>query len=154
MQSKLVFFLEFTKGFFMPGKRSQRKKVQHFCCPYCDRRLWRLGSPKHFVFYSTATEIKQNVNMSHKSAAFLANRGTYVDSNSWIEEFFCGDHGKLWMKLNKNDEGMLVARLATSNDWQQTTRTIHPDMPNPSVSEFSYRMSRQAGKKQLSYSVY
>lgn len=135
----------------MPGKRSKRKNVQHFNCPYCDRRLWRLGSPKHFLFYLEASEIQQNVNISRKSAVFLAAQGAYVDGNSWIEEFFCGDDGKLWMKVNRKTGGTLVATLATSKDWQQTTRTILPDTPNPSVSEFTYRMSRQAGIK-LTYS--
>lgn len=130
----------------MPGKRSNRKKVQNFCCPYCDRRLWRLGSPKHFLFYTEASEIQQHVNMTRKSALLLANRGAYIDTNSWVEEFFCGEHGKLWMKLTKNDRGQITSSLATSKDWQQTTRTINPDMPNPSVSEFTYRMSRQTGK--------
>jgi len=136
----------------MPGKRSKRKKVQHFCCPYCDRRLWRLGSPKHFLYYTEASEIQQNVNVSHKNAMFLANRGTYVDTNSWIEEFFCGEHGKLWLKLTRNNDGKLTATLATSKNWQQTTHTIDPDNPNPSVSEFTYRMSRHQGKK-LSYNI-
>jgi hypothetical protein len=104
------------------------------------------------LFYLEAAEIQQNVSMSRKSAAFLANRGAYVDRNAWIEEFFCGEHGKLWMKLTKNDQGKLVATQANSKDWQQSTRTIDPNMPNPSVSEFTYRMSRQQGKKLL-YSI-
>ena len=128
----------------MPGKRSNRKNVQHFYCPYCERRLWRLGSPKHFLYYLEASEIQQNVNISRKSAVFLAHKGAYVDTNSWIEEFFCGDHGKLWMKVTRKD-GKLVPTLATSKDWQQTTGTILPDCPNPSVSEFTYRMSRRSG---------
>ena len=136
----------------MPGKRSNRKCVQRFYCPYCDRRLWRLGSPKHFVFYLDAGEIQRNVSVSRKNAVVLASKGEYVDNNSWIEEFFCAEHGKLWMKVVKKDEGKLVATLAMSNDWQQTTRTILADGRNPSVSEFSYRMSRQVGKK-LAYGV-
>ena len=135
----------------MPGKRSNHKNVQRFYCPYCERRLWRLGSPKHFLFYIEASEIQKNVNMSHKSAAFLANKGTYVDNNCWIEEFFCGDHGKLWMKVTRKPGGIIVATFATSEEWSRTTGTILPDTPNPSVSEFSYRISRQAGIK-LSYS--
>jgi hypothetical protein len=130
----------------MPAKRSKRN-VQRFYCPYCDRRLWRLGSPKHFLFYLEPSEIQQNVNMSRKSAVFLANKGAYVDSNSWIEEFLCGDHGKLWLKVKRKSDGTFVTTLAKSNDWQHTTRTILPDAPNPSVSEFTYRMSRQAGIK-------
>ncbi|MBV9386398.1 MAG: hypothetical protein JOZ78_08220 [Chroococcidiopsidaceae cyanobacterium CP_BM_ER_R8_30] len=129
----------------MPGKRSKRNKVQHFYCPYCEHRLWRLGSPKHFLFYLGAAEIKQNVGMSSKSAALLAARGDYLDNNSWIEDFFCRDHGKLWMKITRKDGGKLVSAMATSIDWRQTTRTIMPHSPNPSVSEFTYRMSRQSG---------
>jgi len=131
----------------MPGKRSKRNKVQHFYCPYCERRLWRTGSPKHFLFYLGASEIQQNVDVSRQSAILLATKGDYVDSNSWIEDFCCGEHGKLWMKVTRKNDGSLVTALATSKDWQQTTRTIRPDMPNPSVSEFTYRMSRQAGTR-------
>ncbi len=131
----------------MPGKRSQHKNVQRFCCPYCECRLWRMANPKHFLFYLEASEIQQNVEMSRKSAMLLATKGTYIDSNSWIEDFFCGAHGKLWMKVTRKSDGKLVTALATSKDWQQTTRTIQPDIPNPSVSEFTYRLSRQAGTK-------
>lgn len=129
----------------MPGKRSRYKNVQ--LCPHCARRLWRQGSPKHKLFYLGASEIQQHIKMPHNSAAILANKGPYVDNNSWIEEFFCGEHGKLWMKITKKSDGTLVATLAKSNDWQQTTLTIQPDTPNPSVGEFTYRMSRQAGTK-------
>jgi len=90
----------FTKRFPMPGKRSKHKNVQRFYCPYCERRLWRLGSPKHYLFYLGASEIKKNVSMSRQSAELLASKGAYVDSGSWIE-FFCGDHGKLWMKVTR-----------------------------------------------------
>lgn len=131
----------------MPGKRSNRNKVKHFHCPYCERRLWRSGSPKHFLYYLEASEIQRNVEMSRKSAMLLANKGEYVDNKAWIEEFFCGDHGKLWIKISRKKDGTQVTTLATSKDWQQTTHTIQPDMPNPSVSEFTYRMSRQAGIK-------
>lgn len=131
----------------MPGKRSKRKNVQRFYCPYCERRLWRLGSPKHFLFYLEAAEIHQNVNISRKNAVFLAAKGAYVDSNSWIEEFLCTGDGKLWLKVNRKSCGTLVTALATAKDWKQTTHTILPNTPNPSVSEFSYRMSRQAGVK-------
>jgi hypothetical protein len=133
----------------MPGKRSKHKNVQRFYCPYCERRLWRLGSPKHYLFYLGASQIKENVNMSRKSAEILASKGAYIDSNSWIEDFFCGEHGKLWMKLTRKADGKFGVALATSKDWPQTTRTILPDTPNPSVSEFTYRISRQSGIKAI-----
>ncbi|MBE9191010.1 hypothetical protein IQ230_11730 [Gloeocapsopsis crepidinum LEGE 06123] len=132
----------------MPGKRSSRKNVPRFYCPHCERRLWRLGSPKYFLFYTGALEIQQNVaNMPRQSAIELAAKGVYVDNNVWIEEFLCGEHGKLWMKLCRKPDGKLNVSLATNQDWRKTTRTINPETPNPSVGEFTYRMSRQASTK-------
>ncbi len=131
----------------MPNKRSRRKKVQNFCCTYCERRLWRLGSSKHHLFYREASEIKQHLNIPRKNAIFLAAKGVYIDHNSWIEEFFCGDHGKMWLLVSKQADGSLAAVLPSHKDWSRTTGTLNPDTPNPSVSEFSYRMSRRTGSQ-------
>lgn len=119
----------------MPGKRSSRKKVQRFYCPYCSRRLWSSGNTKHFLFYLEASEIQKNRNMPRLSAEILASKGAYVDTNSWIEEFFCGEHGQFWMKVIHKDSNMLVATLATREDWQQTTHAMLPEARNPSVTE-------------------
>lgn len=129
----------------MSNKRSKRKRTQKFFCNYCGQQLWRLGSPKHHLFYKEIPDLKRNLNISHKSAVFLATKGVYVDHSSWIEEFFCEDHGKLWMLVRKKPDGTLDAIPATGNHWKCTTKTIDPDLPNPSVSEFSYRISRRAG---------
>jgi len=83
--------------------------------------------------------------MSRQSAELLASKGAYVDSGSWIEEFFCGDHGKLWMKVRKTGS-IIVATLATSEDCHKQPAQFY-QTPNPSVSEFTYRMSRQTGTK-------
>jgi hypothetical protein len=99
------------------------------------------------LFYREVSEIKQNLNISSKNAGFLAAKGAYIDTNCWIEEFFCGEHGKMWMLVSKQADGTLVAVPPRSNDWNRTTGTINPDNPNPSVSEFSYRMSRRNGKQ-------
>ena len=131
----------------MVRRRSSRNKVQQFYCPYCEGRMWRAGSQKHFLFYLGASEIQRNVGISRKSAVMLAAKGDYVDSKSWIEDFFCTEHGKLWMKITKRAQENLVASLATREDWQQTTHTIQPDILNSSVSEFTYRMSRRTGIK-------
>ena len=55
----------------MPNKRSKRKKSQQFDCIYCQQRLWRLGSSKHYLFYTEASEIKQRLNISRKNASFF-----------------------------------------------------------------------------------
>lgn len=134
----------------MACKRSKRHKVHRFHCPTCSGRLWRLGSPKHYLFYKDLSEITQQAGLAHKKAAFLAVKGDYVDRSSWLEEFFCGEHGKMWMAIRQDETGTLMAVPADERDWKRTTGTVNPNIPNPSVSEFTYRMSRRANG-QLTY---
>lgn len=128
----------------MPNKRSKRKKTHQFCCIFCGSRLWRQGSPKHFLFYKEALEIRRNLGISRKNSTLLAAQGVYVDRSSWLEEFVCGQHGSMWLLVRKQADEALIAVPATRKHWECTTGTIDPDNPNPSVSEFSYRMSRRA----------
>jgi hypothetical protein len=126
----------------MSNKRSKRAHIQKFHCPYCESRLWRLGGQRHFLYYSNATEILQNLDVTRKRATLIATQGAYIDRLKWIEEFFCGEHGKLWLRLHQKEEG-LISKLASDEDWKSSTGTIDPNAPNPSVSEFTYRMSRR-----------
>jgi hypothetical protein len=130
----------------MSNKRSKRKTIKQFFCPFCDdciTRLWRLGSPKHHIFYQNAQQIRQNFQLSAKKAAFLANQNsTHLDPNTWLEEFFCPTHGKMWLHLSRQNQQELVYRPSKREDWRQTNKTYDPTNPHPSVSEFSYRISR------------
>ncbi|WP_218080004.1 hypothetical protein [Anthocerotibacter panamensis] len=126
----------------MPGKRSKRGRIQHFYCPYCPLRLWRIGSPKHYLFYNGPSEITQHTQLGRKKAAFLATQGAYIDRSAWLEEFLCSEHGLMWMSVHQDSEGKLTATPATPQEWQRTTGTIDPNIPNSSVSEFTQRMSR------------
>lgn len=129
----------------MPGKRKGRKDVQKFYCIYCQQRLWRIGSEKYHTFCMGKEEIQREMEVSSKAASFLAaQKQAYVESNVWLEEFFCREHGKIWLRLKKTKERTFEIRLATHEDWQRTSRTPNPDTPNPSVSEFTYRMSRRS----------
>jgi hypothetical protein len=128
----------------MPGKRSNRNKIHNFLCPSCQCRLWRLGNTKHHLFYTGANEIKQNLQISSKKAGMLSVQGDYVDPSKWIEEFFCQSHGKMWLLVSKNTNDCLVSRLATPADWQRSTGTRQPELSNPTVSEYTQRMSRRA----------
>lgn len=132
----------------MPNKRKNRNHTVKFFCPCCEQRLWRLGSPKYYLFYQNVSQIKQQLGITRKKASFIATRNSvYVDRNAWLEEFYCEDHGKMWMKVSKQSDGLLVAIPAKGSDWNGTSNTINPDIPNPSVSEFSYRMSRGVNKQ-------
>lgn len=126
----------------MPNKRNKRGKTQIYNCPFCEQRLWRLGTSKYYLFYKNATEIKKNLDISSKNAKLLASQSsTYLDTKKWIEAFFCQEHGTLWLFISLQETGYDY-RLAKEKDWLQTNKTFDPRRSNPSVSEFTWRMSR------------
>ncbi len=128
----------------MPGKRSRKSKKQKFNCPYCHTKLWRIGSPKHYLYYREISEVQKNLNISRKKASFLISQNnTYLDRSSWIEDFCCEQHGSMWLKISHKADGSIKVSLANAEDWEKSTGTINPNLPNPSVSEFSYSMSRK-----------
>jgi hypothetical protein len=138
----------------MPNKRSKRGTINYFYCPLCQSRLWRLGSKKNYLYYHDKQEIRQNTGLSAKKAAFLVNQSsTYLDNNCWLEEFFCVEHGKLWLKIMRQKDDKLTSQIAAREDWQKTGKTIDPDRINPSVSEYSYKMSRRTYYGKLTYSL-
>lgn len=137
----------------MPNRRSRYQNVQKFYCHYCEQRLWRLGSPKHHLFYQEMTEIKHHLKVSRKSASLLAAQGPCLDQNIWVEEFFCNRHGKMWLRVSKQADGTLTSAPATEQDWKQTNGTSNPSQGNPSVSEFTQRMSRRASIHEVAYGL-
>lgn len=136
----------------MPNKRKKRQQIQDFSCPVCQQRLWRIGSPKYYMYYQGKTEIQENLRITSKKASFIAaHYPVYVDSNTWLEEFFCDVDLKIWMRMFKLENGQLKAQLAKEKDWERTVRTPDPDFPNSTVSEFTYRMSRRTGQNISQY---
>jgi hypothetical protein len=128
----------------MPGKRSSRKKVEQFFCPYCERRLWRLGGSKHHLFLGSISKTQQDLQTPSNLPRKRSEKNADIDPNQWIEEFFCGEHGRLWMLVCRTTHDRLTAVPASKTDWQRSTGTPSMDFTNPSVSEFSIRMSRRA----------
>ncbi len=129
----------------MPNKRSRRGKVHHFSCPYCQQRLWRVGSDKYYLFYKNIADLRRNLQLTKKKASLLQGQySTFVDKNRWIEEFFCAEHGQLWLLIARQPDGNFTQALATEQHWQKTSKTIDPNTSNPSISEYSYRMSRSS----------
>jgi hypothetical protein len=136
----------------MPGKRSRKNKKPEFNCPYCQTKLWRIGSTKHYLYYQELSEVQKNLNISRKKASLLiAQNNTYLDQSTWIENFVCEEHGTMWLKISRRLEQPIEISLASDNDWQKSTGTINPNFPNPSVSEYSYSMSRKPRLKSNSY---
>lgn len=135
----------------MPNKRS-RRRVQHFFCPNCQQRLWRTGKSKYHLHYQNVSEIKQNLNTTRKKATFLAHQNSvYVDRDRWIEEFFCSEHGIVWLLISRQTDGNYSYRAAKERDWQKTGRTLEPRTANPSISEYSHRMSRSIYRQNSYY---
>jgi hypothetical protein len=90
-------------------------------------------------------EIQEQFRLSRKNAGFLAQQSSvHLIRNTWLEEFFCAVDGKVWLLLTKAEDGTIASTPAKEQHWQRSTRTIDPNKPNPSVSEFSYRMSRKS----------
>jgi competence CoiA-like predicted nuclease len=138
----------------MVNKRSNRQKVQKFFCPYCERRLWRSNRQKYRLFYKEVAELRERLNFSHKKASLLAAQiDTFVDRNSWIEDFYCEEHGQIWLRVSKQTNEKLVGVLAQREDWKCTTGTIDPNSHNPSISQYSYYMSRGCSVNNLKRSA-
>lgn len=126
----------------MPNKRSGRRQAKKFFCPHCQQRLWRLGRSKYYLHYQNAEEIRSNTGITLKKAKLLALQSTtYLDRHRWIEAFCCSSHGMMWLLVSAKDKNYEY-RLATAKDWLRTDKTIDPQVSNPSVSEFTLRMSR------------
>lgn len=127
----------------MPNKRSRRSNVKQFFCPFCEQRLWRTGTEKYYIFYRNAAEIKKNTGISSKKSKLLAAQtSTYLDTKKWIEGFCCSNDGVLWLLISSEKDSYKY-QLAKEEDWSQTDKTSDPRKFNPSVSEFTLRMSRK-----------
>jgi hypothetical protein len=95
--------------------------------------LWRVGNLKYFLSYTGVLENQRYVRITHKGALLLTTKDVCVDRNSWIEEFICGEHGTLWMKLNQQADGSLRTSLATTNDWRLVNYKLQPEIPDLSM---------------------
>ncbi len=129
----------------MANKRSKRNQSAKFYCPYCGDRLWRLGTGKHHLYFQGISEIQQQFNLTRKKASLLAGQNpVQTDRATWLEEFMCRSDGKFWLYLSKQKDGSFVTKIADDSHWKRSSKTIDPNHPNPSVSEFTYRMSRKS----------
>ncbi|AGY60385.1 hypothetical protein [Gloeobacter kilaueensis] len=128
----------------MARKRNRSLNRVEVNCPFCTSRLWRGCGQKHFIFSSNAEQTRELTGLTRKKAVLLhSHTATWVDRSRWIESFFCTDHGQVWIICTRNSDGQVTGETAPPRLWQQTTGTLDPSRPNPSVSEFTYRMSRR-----------
>ncbi|MBD2103789.1 hypothetical protein [Leptolyngbya sp. FACHB-261] len=115
-------------------------------CPHrgCSEPLRRLNSQRHYVFAEGVEEIMALAGQTRKKATFTAQLGQVVDRKFWLEEFFCYQHGRMWLAVYRSPEGKHNVSLPATRLWQRTTGTVDPEHPNPSIGEYTQRMSRCA----------
>ncbi len=131
----------------MPRKRSRFKTRTVLApCPHpnCPHPLRRLNSQRHYVFAEGIEDLMAVYGHSRKKAALLAQAGQVVSRRLWLEEFFCYQHGRMWLAVHCSEEGKHTVSLPATRLWQRTTGTLDPEHPNPSVGEYTRRMSRCA----------
>lgn len=123
----------------MSKQRSQRQRPQKFSCPHCERRLWRLGSPKHFLLHRGVSNIQPNLDISGKKAIFLAAKD--VDNHTWIEDFFCGEDGPLRLLVHMKADRTLVT-VPMSTERSHVRINCHLDSRSTGTTE-----NRQLGQR-------
>ncbi|MBW4697134.1 MAG: hypothetical protein KME03_04395 [Aphanocapsa lilacina HA4352-LM1] len=123
----------------MPGKRAHYARALVAKCPYCGQRVHRLNSQK---FYLQPEETADADAPDADAAKTQAQKVT--PARSWIEEFYCPEHGRLWLHIERLADGAVRSRLPEASEWKKTKLTIDPDHINPSVSAYTLRHSRQA----------
>lgn len=105
----------------MSSRGSRQQKTQRFNCPHCGERLWRVDGQKHYLVHTGAAENQENLDSSTTTANDVGSSGSFLDKNTWIEEFFCGEHGQIWLLVQRHKDGSLNSALAESPDWRKAT---------------------------------
>lgn len=127
----------------MPGKRGHYRRSLKSQCPYCGASLHRLNSQKFRLYAEKVEDIELELKISHVRAQQLAVRGPVALRDTWIEEFYCTDHGRVWLHVRRvQKDNTYLTSIPSPSVWKRTTQTIDPDHPNTSVSAFTLRNSR------------
>jgi len=126
--------------------RSRRREL--FCPSHPDQRIHGNGK-KYFLHLLTPEELRAR-GMSDKTAKLVINAyPVLVLSNEWLEELFCPQCGtSAWFHVIKHDQVEHTVKRAPRELWMQVAH-VDPLLPNPSVSEFTRRASRQLTQKRI-----
>jgi hypothetical protein len=127
----------------MPGKRSYFRRSLKSECPCCGAYLHRINSQKFRLYADKAEDIESELKVSRAKARQMALQGPVSLKDTWIEEFYCTDHGRMWLQVRRGQgENGYLTNVPPASVWKRTAQTIDPDHPNTSVSEFTLRNSR------------
>jgi hypothetical protein len=130
-------------------RRNRRPKGRELFCPkHTEQRIEGNGK-KYFLHLLTSEELRAR-GMSDKKAKLVINAyPVLVLSNEWLEELFCPECGtSSWCHVIRHDRIKHTVAWAPKELWMQVAH-VDPLMPNPSVSEFTRRASRQLSQKRV-----
>jgi len=127
--------------------RNRRPKSRKLFCPKHPEQRIEGNGKKYFLHLLTPEELRHR-GMPDKKAKLMINAyPVLVLSNEWLEELFCPQcRTSSWCHVTKHDRVMHTVRWAPRELWMQVAH-VDPLMPNPSVSEFTRRSSRQLTNK-------
>jgi hypothetical protein len=119
-------------------KRSKRRQI------FCPRHGCYVTSvsQKHYLFADTPEQLNVR-GVSKLTSKLLLNASTTVAlSGEWLEGFWCEQCQEVsWYHVHKNEGGRYKVSIAPQPLWQKASGVIDPK-GNPSVGEFTRRMSR------------
>jgi hypothetical protein len=128
------------------NRRPKRREL--FCPKHPDQRIEGNGK-KYFLHLLTQEELRARGMSDKKAKLVISAYPVFVLSNEWLEELFCPQCGtSSWCHVVKHDRINHTVEWAPRELWMQVAH-VDPLMPNPSVSEFTRRASRQLTQKRV-----
>jgi len=130
-------------------RRGRRVRRRQLFCPAHPGQLIYGNGKKYFLHLLTPDELSAR-GMPEKKARLVINAyPVLVLSHEWLEELFCPQCGhSAWCHVTKHDQVEHTVRWAPRELWMQVAH-VDPLVPNPSVSEFTRRSSRQLSRKRI-----
>ena len=131
------------------GRRDRRPKRRELFCPKHPEQRIEGNGKKYFLHLLTPEALRAR-GMSDKKAKLVINAyPVLVLSNEWLEELFCPKCGtSSWCHVTKHDRLNHTIKWAPRELLMQVAH-VDPLVPNPSVSEFTRRASRQLTQKRV-----
>jgi hypothetical protein len=129
-----------------PSGRQRSARRALFCPAHPEQRIEGNGR-KFFLHLLSAEELKQRGMADKRARLVIQAYPVLVLSTEWLEELFCPQcGGSRWCHVTKHNRVEHTVRWAPRELWEQVAH-VDPVHPNPSVSEFSRRQARSAGRR-------
>ncbi len=123
----------------MPRRRSHYRKnyAVPLVCPHCRAALSRLSGQRYRI-HTELEFVRKATQQKHTPSQCPS---PLLEPNLWMEEFYCAHHGRIWMVVERVEDGKLSIRLPTAQCWKRAVGA-HELEHNPCVGEFTWLQSR------------